>query len=136
MIGKFVVGVAMILEQNGTLLIGKRSTNKFGAGLWEFPSGRLEEGENPYEGIIREGKEELNLELNPVQIIDAYSFKRETDDLLLLNILCEHQGELLKSHEHDELRWIEIDKVREYFSFDDQKVTVNRLVEYFKLVQK
>lgn len=134
MIGKFIVGVAMILERERLILIGRRAAQKFGAGLWEFPSGRLELGETPYEGVVREGNEELNLMLTPVQIIDAYTFKREQDDLLLINILCNFEGELRKSDEHDELLWVKIEEVNQYFSFESQIVTTNHLANYLKLL--
>jgi len=134
MIGKFVIGVAMLLEQNMTILLGKRSAGNFGAGLWEFPSGRLESGETPFEGVIREGREELNLDLTPIQIIDAYTFKREEDDLMLLNILCNFEGVLRKSDEHDELKWVKLEEVDNYFRYESQIATKNHLVNYLNLL--
>lgn len=134
MIGKFTIGVGMILLQNGMVLLGKRSGGKFGAGLWEFPSGRLEKGETPYEGAIREGKEELNLSLTPLQIINAYTFKRGDDDLMLMNILCDFKGDLRISDEHDELQWIKFNEVDKYFSYEAQIETMRHLLSYLKLL--
>lgn len=134
MIGKFIIGVAMVLEREGAVLLGRRSLGKFGAGLWEFPSGRLEIGETLYEGVIREGKEELGILLTPLQIIDAYSFKREQEDLMLLNILCNFEGEIRKSDEHDALQWVKFDEVDQYFSYESQIETKNHLVNYLNLL--
>ena len=84
--------------------------------------------------MIREGKEELGLILTPLQIIDAYSFKREQEDLMLLNILCNFEGEIRKSDEHDELLWVKFDEVDQYFSYESQIETKNHLVNYLKLL--
>ena len=60
---KLVVACALINEQ-GKVLINKRPKGKDYAGYWEFPGGKVEENETPEEAIIRELKEEINIDVS------------------------------------------------------------------------
>ena len=68
------VGVGVIIEKNGQVLLLKR-TNVHGAGSWSTPGGHLEYGESPEECAIREVKEETGLNIGDVR------FKAITNDL-------------------------------------------------------
>ena len=58
---KIVVGV---LCDEDTFLIGKRlSTDSVCPDMWELPGGKIEKGETPYNAIIREWKEELDIDI-------------------------------------------------------------------------
>ena len=57
-----IVGTAIITNNKNKILIGQRPVGKALAGLWEFPGGKQEEGETVEQCIIREIKEELNVE--------------------------------------------------------------------------
>lgn len=57
-----IVGTAIITNNENKILIGQRPVGKALAGLWEFPGGKQEEGETVEQCIIREIKEELNVE--------------------------------------------------------------------------
>jgi len=131
LIGNFIVGVSMILEKEGNVLLGKRvSTKDFGAELWEFPSGRLGPREQIDEGLIREMREELDINVQPVQIIDAYGFKRGGIDLILLNYYCRSPDEPHESTEHDILKWCSVNEAKKLLHFDAQK---NTLEKFFKM---
>ena len=60
---KIVVSIALINEAN-EILLSKRPNNKHLAGFWEFPGGKVESGETPEGALIREIKEELNIDIN------------------------------------------------------------------------
>jgi ADP-ribose pyrophosphatase len=55
-----VVAVAL-LDADNRILLGKRPEGKSMAGLWEFPGGKLEEGESPEAALVRELQEELGI---------------------------------------------------------------------------
>lgn len=121
----FVVAIAIILEKNGKLLLGKRSaTQDFASGVWEFPAGRVEKGETPEKTIEREALEELGIKISEHKIIDAYTFDRAGVDILLLNYICKSMEEPKKSEEHDELRWVDPNEALSLFTFERQKQTV------------
>ena len=60
---KIVVSIALINDVNEVLL-SKRPNNKHLSGYWEFPGGKVENGEVPESALIREIKEELNIDVN------------------------------------------------------------------------
>ena len=60
-----VVAVALI-DADGRVLIAQRPEGKQLAGLWEFPGGKVDPGERPEAALIRELKEELDIDVNEV----------------------------------------------------------------------
>ncbi|MEI8094447.1 MAG: cysteine synthase CysM [Spirochaetales bacterium] len=56
--------VCALLEDDGKLLLARRSPGQALAGLWEFPGGKVEEGESPRDALARELREELGTEVN------------------------------------------------------------------------
>lgn len=66
---KVVVGI--VTNEKGQLLVSKRPDHSHSGGYWEFPGGKVEPGESHLDALIRELKEEVNLE-----IISAVSFLR------------------------------------------------------------
>lgn len=59
--GEIIDVVAAILWRDGRFLAAERPAGKKLAGFWEFPGGKLEEGENPEAALIRELDEELGV---------------------------------------------------------------------------
>jgi len=124
------VGIAMIIERDGMILIGKRAKDKdFGSDLWEIPSGRLDQGEDPEDAIQREAMEELGIEVKPRKIIDAYGFSRADQDMILLTYLCDHEGQPRKSAEHQELRWVSPEEAIHLFEFDLQQTSIRKYLQ-------
>ena len=70
-----VVGVALIRDTSYPLsvLVAQRMVGKSHAGLWEFPGGKVEEGETAEDAAIRECREELGIELS-VEDLKPLSF--------------------------------------------------------------
>lgn len=55
--------VAAIIEKDGKILICRRAENKTRALKWEFPGGKIEPGETPEQAVLRECREELDVDL-------------------------------------------------------------------------
>ena len=62
MIHKTLPVAAGLIFDNDRILIGKRSSGHF-RGYWEFPGGKVESGETSYNALVREMKEELNIDV-------------------------------------------------------------------------
>jgi len=65
------VVVAAVIERGGMFLAHQRPPGGWGAGMWEFPGGKLERGEDPREAVMRECREELGVEVIPTAIDDV-----------------------------------------------------------------
>ena len=81
----FVVSLALF-DKEGRVLLCQRPEGKQLAGKWEFPGGKVEEGEHPTEALVREIKEELSLSLSASKL-RAASFVC-TKDILMLLYFC------------------------------------------------
>ena len=57
-----LVSAAALIDGEGRVLLAQRPEGKSMAGLWEFPGGKVEEGETPEAALIRELHEELGIE--------------------------------------------------------------------------
>lgn len=58
---KLVVGVHLVLVEDGRVLLGRRANTSFADGSWHVPAGHLEAGESVLAGMAREAKEELGI---------------------------------------------------------------------------
>ena len=69
----FKSAVHMIIVNNDNkILLQKRKGSKLWPGYYALPAGHIDEGENQYDALVREAKEELDIEINPKDIINSY----------------------------------------------------------------
>ena len=112
---KIVVSIALINNYD-QVLIAKRANNKHLAGFWEFPGGKVEKDETPENALIREVKEELNVDINNKCIapLSFSEFDYKNFHLLLLLYICRRwEGEPLPMEEK-ELKWVKPSMLRKY----------------------
>ena len=67
--------VAVLIDQSGLVLLGNRPKGKAWAGWWEFPGGKIEEGETPFDALQRELYEEIG-----IHVTEAYPWVVRTFD--------------------------------------------------------
>lgn len=68
----FKSAVHIIISNKDKILVQKRKGTKLWPSYYALPAGHIEEGENQYDTLIREAKEELNILINPKDIINSY----------------------------------------------------------------
>ncbi|NEP02234.1 MAG: 8-oxo-dGTP diphosphatase MutT [Symploca sp. SIO2E9] len=112
------IGVAVIKNLQGQILIDRRLPQGLHGGLWEFPGGKIERGETVEECIKREITEELGIEIEVgshlITIDHTYSDFRVT----LIVHHCQHQSGVPQLLECQEIRWISITEI-DQFSFPE-----------------
>ena len=112
---RLVVSVALINNAN-EILLSKRPKDKHLADFWEFPGGKVENGETPEIALVREIKEELNIDINGKCIaplsFSEYDYKEF--QLLLLLYICRRWVGEPKSMENNELKWVKANMLRKY----------------------
>ena len=62
----------MIIMDNNKILLQKRKGSKLWPGYYALPAGHIDEGENQYDALVREAKEELGIEINLGDIANSY----------------------------------------------------------------
>ncbi len=113
-IGRFLVGQGGIIEHRptGRILITCRSPKKdFAPGVWDYPSGRLHQFEDPVAGVKREIKEETGLDVEVVKPLRTLRFYRgeekEENDLVFIAYWCVAESdEVVLNDEADEYKWV------------------------------
>jgi 8-oxo-dGTP diphosphatase len=116
--------VCGILIWNDKVLIGKRKLdNKYHPGKWEFPGGKVEDGESHWRGIIREFKEELDIEVHPFHQLRPVS----NDRIELTPFTLKLVSGKAKLIEHDDVKFVDKD---EFFKMDltDLNKAVGRIL--------
>ena len=68
----FKSAVHMIIMKDNKLLVQKRKGSKLWSGFYGVPAGHIDEGENQYDALIREAKEELGIKITKENIIKEY----------------------------------------------------------------
>jgi 8-oxo-dGTP diphosphatase len=61
-----------LFDASGRVLIAQRPPGKMLAGRWEFPGGKLHDGEAAYDGLVRELREELGVEVQAAERLVRY----------------------------------------------------------------
>ncbi|MFO0695515.1 MAG: (deoxy)nucleoside triphosphate pyrophosphohydrolase [Polyangiales bacterium] len=80
---------AAVVVREGKVLLTRRMKGSHLADLWEFPGGKLEPGEAPEAAVVRECREECDVEVRVIDILDVTFHRYGTKDVLLLFYDCE-----------------------------------------------
>lgn len=101
---------AFIVHENKVLAIKRSDYTPERPGIWEFPGGRLDLGESPVDGLKRETKEEVGLEITVGEPLSVRHFKRIDGPWNYLIIFVCHplSQNVTLSHEHDEYQWLDL----------------------------
>ena len=106
--------VAAVIQKNTKYLIAQRNRNKHFAFHWEFPGGKVDNGETFEIALQREIKEELSID---IKILKKVSSQKHKDDKINVNVhyfLCEHSDGKIILSEHEDLKWV---TKKELFSY-------------------
>ena len=88
-----VVAAAVIRVGPGAdVLLTRRLKGAHLEGLWEFPGGKVEDGEDPTNAVVRECREEIALDLAVIDVLDVAWHRYESKDVLLLFYDCRVVG--------------------------------------------
>lgn len=102
------VAAGVIYDGDGKVLVCRRGygKNPDTDGRWEFPGGKLEESETPREALVRELREELDIDAEPFRSIAVIEHTYPTFTVQLHFIACRLISGTPLLKEHSEMAWM------------------------------
>jgi 8-oxo-dGTP diphosphatase len=110
-----VVAVALV-DVDNRILIAQRPEGKMLAGLWEFPGGKVHDGEAPERALIRELDEELGIKVE-IPCLAPLTFASHPYDafhLLMPLYICRKWSGFVEAREAQALKWVRARELRNY----------------------
>ena len=107
---KIIKVVAAIIVDDGKIFATQRGYGDFKGG-WEFPGGKIEVGETPEEALVREIKEELEIEIKVGELIDTIEYDYPKFHLSMDCFWAENVSGDLVLKEHEAAKWLTKDEL-------------------------
>ena len=108
------VVAGVIRNENGKILITQRNLKKAQGGLWEFPGGKIEPNETKENAIIREIKEELDIDIQVESYLSEKMFNYPEKDINLIALECKKINGNIKLLEHEDYRWVANSELKKF----------------------
>lgn len=105
---------AAIMIKDNKILIAQRSKKDKLSSMWEFPGGKIEEGETPQECLKREIKEELNVNVSIGEFFGESIYHYEGGSIKLLGYYVFYENGDLKLNVHDQVKWVTTEEIKNY----------------------
>ena len=111
-----LVAAAVLVDTDNRVLLARRPKGKDMGGLWEFPGGKIKEGESPERAVIRELKEELDIDVTASCLapITFASHRYNEFHLLMPLFACRVWKGNLGPMENQELKWVKPNRLVDY----------------------
>jgi 8-oxo-dGTP diphosphatase len=111
-----IVAACVLLDGEGRVLLAERPEGRPLAGLWEFPGGKIEAGEEPEDALLRELREELGIAIAKQDLTPLTFASHAYPDfhLLMPVYLCRRWQGRITAHEGQELLWVKPDTLHLY----------------------
>ena len=109
-----VIVAAAVVIRDGRVLLTRRLEGQHLAGMWEFPGGKLEDGESPEEALARECREECGIDLEVAEILDVTHHRYPEKDVLLLFYRCELRAGEVRHLQVADHAWVAPDDLDDY----------------------
>lgn len=120
---------AAIIEKNNKILIAKRARGHQLEGMWEFPGGKIEEGETPEQCLRRELVEEFNITTEIGTFYAESLYEYETGAIKLLAYKTKWIDGDFKLTVHSDIKWVDVDELGK-FEFAPADISiVERILE-------
>lgn len=107
---KTIEVVAAIIKKDDKIFITKRSYGEF-IDMWEFPGGKVEVGETQEEALIREIKEELELDITNLNYLTTVEYDYPSFHLIMHCFICEICGCTLSLNAHNDAKWVSLEQL-------------------------
>ena len=109
---KIVCGT--LLDEDRFLIGQRLESDTICPNQWELPGGKIEEGETPYNAIIREWKEELDIDIKVYYSIPEREMFGVTKSIMVYPYLIKYESGTPKLNAHQKVKWITLRDINDY----------------------
>ena len=123
------VSAAIIKNQDKEILICQRGAGGSCQFLWEFPGGKIEEGETPEEGLVRECKEELDIGISVQKLFAHTTHSYPERDIEFLFFNASLKDGIPTPTVHNSIKWVSPELLRHYEFCPADVLVVEKLAQ-------
>lgn len=105
---------AAIIFNNGQILISQRDENSHLSGYWEFPGGKREPDESFEECVLREIREELNVDIEVERYFETIQYEYAEKVVLLKFYFCRYVGGEARALGCRQFKWVPLLELDDY----------------------
>lgn len=124
------VAVAVIIDPENRILITRRSLQSSHGGFWEFPGGKLEQGEYALAALVREVKEEVGLDVLACDYLGEvrHKYKENQPISLLIYHVHEFDGQATCREAQMDMNWARLENLKD-FQFPAANLEIIELIK-------
>lgn len=112
---RLTVKAVILDDQQRCLLVRRSAFNRNFVGCWEWPGGKVDDGEDFATALLREAREETSLEVEITELAGATQFEMPKAQVVLLCMEARITGgEVKLSEEHDDFAWVSLAELQRY----------------------
>jgi mutator protein MutT len=127
--------IAVVMRNGKVLICQRRNDDDALPGYWEFPGGKCEDGETLEQCLIRELREEVNIDARPIRPLPPIEHGYPHALIRLHPFLCEHADGEPQLLECQQAFWIEPQELRKYRFPPANEDLIERVIEHFQLLR-
>lgn len=124
------VVAAVIKDENEKILITQRNLKKSQGGLWEFPGGKMEPNETRENAIVREIKEELDIDIEVKSYLSEKVFNYPEKEINLIALECKKISGDIKLLEHEDYKWVSKNELDNFQFAPADLFIIEKIKEY------
>ena len=128
-----LVSIIALIDDENKILIGKRPEGKNFEKLWEFPGGKVKKNETVEQALIRETKEEINvnLKINCIAPLAFSTYYNQDINIIILLFISRKWDLEPVCKFHSELKWVKVNDLNKYDMPPANKPLVSSLQDLF-----
>ena len=123
------VSAAIIKNSDNEILICRRGPGGSCEFLWEFPGGKIEQGESPEECLVRECLEELEIEIEVLDLFEETKYSYPEREIEFMFFSASLKKGVPTLNVHNSIKWVSPDMLKEYEFCPADVFVVERLAK-------
>ena len=124
---KHIEVVAAIIRKGDKIFATQRGYGEW-KDWWEFPGGKMEDGESPEEALVREIREELSAEISVDEFLCTVEYDYPQFHLTMHCFLCSLMTDSMHLNEHEAARWLKSNELDSVKWLPAAKIVVEQLI--------